>query len=80
MKSYSTKYRFYSQATHHYSTEFQYAKGKDSVPYWIAPERDPPKCNNDKGKSDDIWNFGICALEVLHGGSPLTSPLSQSLF
>ena len=55
------KYRFYSQATHHYSTEFQYAKGKDSVPYWIAPERDPPKCNNDKGKVDI---YGI--LEFVH--------------
>ena len=40
----------------------KYVKGKDLVPYWIAPESGPPECNNDKGKADDIWNFGICAL------------------
>ena len=32
----------------------KYVKGKDSVPYWIAPERDPPECNNDKSKVDDL--------------------------
>ena len=50
------------------------------MPYWIAPERDPPKCNNDKVKADDILNFGICTLELFHGGSPLTYlPKSESL-
>ncbi|KAK7844440.1 hypothetical protein CFP56_010876 [Quercus suber] len=54
-----------------------YVKGKDSVPYWIAPKRDPPECNNDKAMVDDIWNFGICALELFHVGAPLNS-LSKS--
>ena len=50
------------------------------MPYWIAPERDPTECNNDKAKADDIWNFGICALESFHGGPPLTSlPKSKPL-
>ncbi|XP_065635038.1 uncharacterized protein LOC136069880 [Quercus suber] len=50
------------------------------MPYWIAPKRDPPECNNDKVKADDIWNFGICALESFHGGPPLTSlPKSEPL-
>ena len=50
------------------------------MPYWIALERDPQECNHDKAKADDIWNFGICALEVFHGGSPLTSlPKSEPL-
>ena len=48
----------------------KYVKGKNSVLYWIAPERDPPECNNDKAKADDIRNFGICALELFHGGPP----------
>ena len=47
------------------------------MPYWIALERDPPECNNDKAKVDDIWNFGICALELFHANPPLTS-LSKS--
>ena len=48
--------------------------------YWIAPERDPPECNNDKAKVDDIWNFGICALELFHASPPLTSlPKSEPL-
>ena len=55
----------------------KYVKGEDSVPYWIAPERDPPECNNDKGKANDIWNFGIYALELFHSGSPLTSLLKS---
>ena len=50
------------------------------MPHWIATERDPPESNNDKAKADDIWNFGICALELFHGGSPLTSlPKSKPL-
>ena len=50
------------------------------MPNWIAPERDPPECNNDKAKADDIWNFGICTLELFHGDSPLTSlPKSEPL-
>ena len=50
------------------------------MPYWIAPERDPPECNNDKAKVDDIWNFGICALELFHASPPLTSlPKSKPL-
>ena len=51
----------------------KYVKGNDSVPYWIAPERDPPECNNDKAMTDDIWNFGIYTLELFHGDPPLTS-------
>ena len=51
----------------------KYVKGKDSVPYWIAPECYPPEWNNNKAMTDDIWNFGICTLELFHGDPPLTS-------
>ncbi|XP_065635037.1 serine/threonine-protein kinase BLUS1-like [Quercus suber] len=51
----------------------KYVKGKNSVPYCIALERDPPECNNDKAKADDIRNFEICELKLFHGGPPLTS-------
>ena len=62
------------------NSSYKYVKGKNSVPYWIALERDLPECNNDKAKTDDIWNFGICALESFHGGGPLTSlPKSEPL-
>ena len=50
------------------------------MPYWIALERDPPECNNDKAKVDDVWNFVICTLELFHAGPPLTSlPKSKPL-
>ena len=52
---------------------FKYVKGKDSVSYWIALKRDPPECNNDKAMMDDIWNFGICTLELFHVDPSLTS-------
>ena len=59
----------------------KYLKGINSVPYWIAPEvRNSQQHNNDNAKVDDIWSFGICALELFHGGPPLTpSPKSQTL-
>ena len=60
--------------------KLKYVKGKDSVPYWIAPKRDPPECNNNKAMMDDIRNFGICALELFHAGAPLNSlPKSEPL-
>ena len=43
------------------------------MPYWIVLERDPPECNNDKAKVDDVWNFVIYTLELFHAGPPLTS-------
>ena len=50
------------------------------MPYWIALERDPLECNNDKAKVDDVWNFVICTLELFHAGPPLTSlPKSKPL-
>ena len=60
--------------------KLKYVKGKDSVPYWIVLERDPPKCNNDKAKVDDVWDFVIYTLELFHAGPPLTSlPKSKPL-
>ena len=55
------------------NSSFKYIKSKDSVSYWIGPERDPLVCNNNKAMMDDIWNFGICTLELFHGDPPLTS-------
>ena len=51
------------------------------MPYWIAPGvRNSRRRNNDNAKADDIWIFGICALELFHGGPPLTPlPKSQTL-
>ena len=50
------------------------------MPHWIAPELDPLESNNDKAKADDLWDFGICALELFHGGFPLSSlPKSEHL-
>ena len=58
----------------------KYVKGKDSVLYWFALERDPLEFNNNKATADDIWNFGICTLELFHGDPPLTSlPKSEAL-
>nr|POE57583.1 serine/threonine-protein kinase blus1 [Quercus suber] len=35
---------------------------------------------NGNAKANDIWNFGICALELFHGGPPITSlPKSEHL-
>ncbi|XP_030950121.1 serine/threonine-protein kinase 24-like [Quercus lobata] len=66
------------------SSSSKYVKSKKSVLYWIAPEaRNSRQRNNDNAKAD-IWSFGICALELFHGGPPITclpnsKPLLQQI-
>ena len=66
------------------SSNSKYVKSKDSVLYWIAPEaRNSRQHNNDNAEAD-IWSFGICALELFHGGPPITclpnsKPLLQQI-